>query len=86
MRREVAQKVLGAQLPIASEGRNGLAERTAPVRVYKCAIRIITLMERATDLAPLPQKCFDLFARHGDDFGKELSSMAPHSQKRAVAK
>ena len=70
MQHEVAQKVWGAQLPIASVGRNGLAERTAAVRVYKCAISIITLMERDGSLAPLLQICFDLFARHGDDFWK----------------
>ena len=63
--------------PLRSNERNGLAERTAPVRVYKCAISIITLMERDDSLASLLQICFDLFACHGNDFGKDAFQNGP---------
>lgn len=34
-------------------------------------------MKEETDLAHSVQKCFDLFARHGDDFGKDAFQNGP---------
>lgn len=77
MRHEVAQKVWGKQLPIASAGRNGLAERTAHVRVYKCALVPRELSAAFVGISFFLKKRFDLYACHGYDFREHAFQNGP---------
>lgn len=81
MQHEAVQKVWGAQLPIASEGRNGLAERTAPVRVYKCALVPRELSRAFAGTLLFLEKSFDLIARHRYNFGKDAFQNGPAFNK-----